>query len=216
MTTEVATVMPPAGATSAGALLKKAREAKGIHISVMATTLRVPLERIRALEDDRWNDLPDLVFARALAMSVCRQLKMDHGPVLAGIPDPDPLRSVRVTAAISEPLGGVVNRSHSSSRIWLVLGLLVIFLFLWVALSMQVGSDSRPSTSVEATGLPPNPAPEVVPSAIPEPPPADVSAVANPGSTGATVPAQAPWAAPATPYAPAPPLGTPAPAALKP
>ncbi len=215
MTTEVDTVMPPAGATSAGALLKKAREAKGIHISVMATTLRVPLERIRALEDDRWNDLPDLVFARALAMSVCRQLKMDSGPVLAGIPDPDPLRSVRVTAAISEPLGGVVNRSQSPSKIWLALGLLLVFLFLWVALSMQVGSDSRPSTSVEATGLPPNPAPEVVPSSVPEPP-ADASAAANPVPAAANVPAQAPWAAPATPSPPVTTMGTPAPAALKP
>ncbi|MEY2803811.1 MAG: hypothetical protein RL657_1147 [Pseudomonadota bacterium] len=213
MTTEVANVMPPAGSASAGALLKKAREAKGIHISVMATTLRVPLDRIRALEDDRWNDLPDLVFARALAMSVCRQLKIDASPVLAGIPDPDPMRSVRVTAAISEPLGGVVNRSQTASKIWLALGLLAVFLMLWVALGMQASVESRLSTSVEAPGLPPNPAPEVAPPAASEAP-ADANAQANPGASGAAV--SAPMAAPVASPTPANAVGTPAPAAQKP
>ncbi len=71
---------------SAGALLKNAREAQGLHIAALAVSLKVPVKKIEALEADRIDLLPDAVFARALASSVCRALKVDPSEILAKLP----------------------------------------------------------------------------------------------------------------------------------
>jgi cytoskeleton protein RodZ len=75
--------VPP---VSAGTLLREAREAAGLHIAALAVSLKVPVKKLEALEADRIDLLPDAVFARALAASVCRTLKTDPGPVLAALP----------------------------------------------------------------------------------------------------------------------------------
>jgi cytoskeleton protein RodZ len=69
-----------------GSLLRFAREAAGLHIGALAVTLKVPLKKLEALESDRYDLLPDVAFARALASSVCRNLKIDAGPVLERLP----------------------------------------------------------------------------------------------------------------------------------
>ncbi len=73
----------------AGELLKQAREAAGLHIAALAVLLKVPVKKLEALEADRLDSLPDAVFIRALASSVCRTLKIDSGPVLARLPQTD-------------------------------------------------------------------------------------------------------------------------------
>ena len=75
---------PPA--PSAGALLRQAREASGLHIAALAVSLKVPVKRLEALEADRFDLLPSAVFSRALASSVCRALKIDSAAVLAQLP----------------------------------------------------------------------------------------------------------------------------------
>ncbi len=71
---------------SAGGLLKQAREAAGLHIAALAAALKVPVKKLEALESDRFDLLPDAVFVRALAASVCRTLKIDAAPVLQRLP----------------------------------------------------------------------------------------------------------------------------------
>lgn len=73
--------------TSAGALLKAAREAQGLHIAALAVALKVPVKKLEALEADRFDLLPDIVFVRALAASVCRTLKIDSTPILLNLPN---------------------------------------------------------------------------------------------------------------------------------
>ncbi len=77
---------PGQGSPSAGAMLRAAREAQGLHIGALAVALKVPVKKLEALETDRFDLLPDTVFARALASSICRVLKIDAVPVLAGLP----------------------------------------------------------------------------------------------------------------------------------
>ena len=72
---------------SAGQMLRQAREAAGLHIAVLAMTLKLPLKRLEALEAERWDQLPDPVFVRAMASSVCRALKVDAAPILAKLPE---------------------------------------------------------------------------------------------------------------------------------
>jgi cytoskeleton protein RodZ len=71
---------------SGGAMLRKAREASGLHIAAMAVALKVPVKKLEALESDRFDLLPDTVFVRALASSVCRNLKIDPNPILERMP----------------------------------------------------------------------------------------------------------------------------------
>lgn len=76
----------PLAGPSAGALLRQARESAGLHIAALAVALKVPVRKLEALEADRLDLLPDAVFVRALAASVCRTLKIDAGQVLALLP----------------------------------------------------------------------------------------------------------------------------------
>jgi cytoskeleton protein RodZ len=71
---------------TAGDMLREAREGHGLHIDVVAAALKVPTQKLQALEDDNIEALPDPVFARALAASVCRALRVDPAPVLAKLP----------------------------------------------------------------------------------------------------------------------------------
>lgn len=71
----------------AGAMLRSAREARGLHIAALAVLLKVPVKKMEALESDRLDLLPDAVFVRALASSVCRTLKIDAAPILARLPE---------------------------------------------------------------------------------------------------------------------------------
>lgn len=81
-----APVSSPASGASAGALLRGAREQQGLHIAALAAAIKVTPRKLDALENDRWSELPDATFARALAQTVCRTLKIDPRPVLALMP----------------------------------------------------------------------------------------------------------------------------------
>ena len=86
----LATDLTPAGhatvPVSAGAMIRNARVAAGLHIGALAVSLKIPVKKLEALEADRFDLLPDAVFIRALASSVCRALKIDPQPILTRLP----------------------------------------------------------------------------------------------------------------------------------
>jgi cytoskeleton protein RodZ len=73
----------------AGAMLRSAREAQGMHIAMLAVSLKVPIKKLEALEADRYESFPDTFFIRALASSVCRTLKIDPTSILSALPRSD-------------------------------------------------------------------------------------------------------------------------------
>jgi cytoskeleton protein RodZ len=75
-----------AATVSAGTLLRRTREAAGLHVAALAVPLKVPVRKLEALEQDRYEDVGDAVFIRALASSVCRTLKADPQPILERLP----------------------------------------------------------------------------------------------------------------------------------
>ncbi len=81
---------PPSSAPdpslTAGAILRQARQAQGLHIVALAAAIKVAPRKLEALEADRHDELLDATFARALAHTVCRALKIDAEPVLARLP----------------------------------------------------------------------------------------------------------------------------------
>jgi cytoskeleton protein RodZ len=93
----------PADGVTAGMLLRQAREAAGLHAETLAANLKVPVRKLEALEEDRYDLLPDAVFVRALAASVCRTLKLDAQPVLQRLPQTAQPRLVPDTDGINAP-----------------------------------------------------------------------------------------------------------------
>ncbi len=77
---------PDASGRAPGELLRAAREAQGLSLDHLAATLKVTPAKLAALEEGRLDQLPDASFARALAQTMCRVLKIDPAPVLAGLP----------------------------------------------------------------------------------------------------------------------------------
>lgn len=93
----------PAPATTAGGLLRQARQAQGLHIAALAAAIKVVPRKLELLESDQFDQLPDPTFTRALAQSVCRTLKIDPAPVLALLPPPRGHRLEQVAEGLNTP-----------------------------------------------------------------------------------------------------------------
>lgn len=148
----------PAAVESAGTLLRQAREAAGLHIAALAVALKVPVKKLEALEGDRLDLLPDAVFVRALASSVCRTLKMDAGPVLALLPQTGKPRLDYQRASINTPfrspsdgpgpsLWTQVSRPAVLAGLMLLLGALVL---IFLPAVQQQESAVQPMVSSSA------------------------------------------------------------------
>ena len=90
-------------ATTAGALLRAARERQGMHLAVLAASLKVAPRKLELMEADRHADLPGPSFVRALALSMCRALKVDAEPVLAQLPRHDGQVLDQVAHGLNQP-----------------------------------------------------------------------------------------------------------------
>jgi cytoskeleton protein RodZ len=200
---------------SAGSLLRAAREAAGLHIGALAVSLKVPVKKLEALEADDLAQLPDAVFARALAASVCRTLKIDPEPILQKLPQ---------LHAASLPVGGpgeeVRLDSHRGPRMSASFGLPKPVLLLTAALLIgavlvlllpslrSVGGSATVSTDSAVTPVAVNtaafPPPAVAASEPPAttdttaPAPADTASATATAAAAATAPGAASSAAVAT------------------
>lgn len=198
---------------TAGAMLRNAREAAGLHVAALAVAMKVPVAKLDALENDRHDLLPDAVFARALAASVCRTLKIDPAPVLARLPQTGKPRLVQDTDGLNAPFRSPRDTvaSHWKDQLTrpvpltvgaLLVGALVVL--LWPR-QPDEGSPVAGTSSTEApaTSSPTAPAADRETAA----PPAVAAAVATPpevmAASAGTAPtaAAAPLPAPAVPAA---------------
>jgi cytoskeleton protein RodZ len=92
-------------AMTAGALLRQAREAQGMSLDSLATLLKVPVQKLQALESDQVDQLPGLAFTRALAQNLCRQLHLDPTEVLQRLPQTEAMAQALedVTRGLATP-----------------------------------------------------------------------------------------------------------------
>jgi cytoskeleton protein RodZ len=90
-------------------MLRAARERQGLHVAALAAAIKVAPRKLELLEADRWTDLPDATFIRALALTVCRTLKLDPAPVLQGLPRPEAAALDHVSGTLNAPF-----REHAS------------------------------------------------------------------------------------------------------
>jgi len=210
MSEEAVSVQGP----SAGSLLRQAREEAGLHVATLAATLKVPVRKLEALEEDRYDLLGDAVFVRGLASSICRTLKVDPQPVLQRLPNTASPRLVQEGEGINAPfrapgdapatgLLDQVSRPVVLTVLALLLGALVIIFLPWVQRGYEsVSQMGKPEPVMPPPGaaanVPSSPAPEVTPApAVTAAAPADVAPApaAGPAPAAAPTPAVAPPAA---------------------
>ena len=138
-------------------MLREARQAKGLHIAALAASIKVSQRKLELLEADRISELPDATFARALAQTVCRSLKIDPTPVLAALPQAPSYRLEGVDEGINTPFRDRPGRhvptdfaAVASPAVWvpalIVVAALVVYLLPpeWVA-SMQSAVSGQPA-----------------------------------------------------------------------
>ncbi|MDO8386963.1 MAG: DUF4115 domain-containing protein [Polaromonas sp.] len=198
-----------AAAGTAGALIRQAREAAGLHIAALAVALKVPVKKLEALEADRLDLLPDAVFVRALASSVCRTLKIDAAEVLALLPQTGKPRLDYQHASINTPfrapsdgpgpsLFAQVSRPAVLAGLLLLLGALVlIFLPAVQQQNISVQPAAEPAPALASTTTQSVPATPLAGASLQETPPTTGSDNPAAATAPAVAPADAPLAAPA-------------------
>lgn len=95
-----------------GAVLHAAREAEGISVGDMAVQCRLAVTQIRALEEERLENLPEPVYVRAFIRGYAHALKIDPAPLV----DDYMMRCGRRGAAVE--VGQLPNRSPSREAVF--------------------------------------------------------------------------------------------------
>jgi cytoskeleton protein RodZ len=197
---------PDNGGISAGTLLRQAREASGLHVAALAVAMKVPVKKLEALEADRYGDLPDTTFTRALAASVCRTLKIDATPILARLPLGQQPLLRRDDKGVNAPFraprsGSQPFLAETMSRPAMVIGALLLLAALVVLFLPNLPSLSLPDAINPQAGVAQG-APDTVAIEVP----AATSSVAGDTATMSLTPSPGLSVAPSTPTVPSPTL----------
>ena len=168
--------------------------------------MKVAPAKLEALEAGRFDELPDATFARALAQSVCRVLKIDAQPVLALLPSGAATALEKVDAGLNTPFRERQNRVVPTEwlmtrqpAVWLAL-LLVGAAAAFVLMPVSwLGGWTPPLPDPSAAGVRSEPIPTPVTDIAGSAPAATTPAVPDaPGAPGAAgLPSAAPLDAPA-------------------
>lgn len=172
-------VAEPAVTVDRPVLLREAREAAGLHIAALAAALKVPVKKLEALEAGRYDELPDMTFARALASSACRQLKVDPAPVLAQIPLGHRPQLGDSAQTINAPFKGVGDPAPLNAMGWLSRpAVLAAIALLLGALVLVFLPERQVAPQADAVMPPPGAAPDA-PALVMEPAPAAAAPAAD-------------------------------------
>lgn len=156
---------------SVGAVLREAREQRGLSVADVESRLKFASRQIEALEADNFTRLPEISFVRRFVRSYAKLLQLDPAPLLASLPIapvPPSLHTANIAIEVPFP------NTHATRRlkiIWLTAGLVVVVaiilvLFVWLSRSKPI----MPQATVETIELPavmPTPASVVI--AVPSP-----------------------------------------------
>jgi len=150
-------------------LLQEARLAQGMDIEPLAAILKIPARKIEALEAGALSGVGDLTFSRALAGSICRQLRIDAKPILAAWPTRDTLaREVPLNlpndgaASAATALPPEAATGSGGRVVWAVLVLILVGIGVWLAVTeLQRGSERREKAVGAAERLAPETGPGI-------------------------------------------------------
>jgi len=208
----------PGPGSSAGALLRQARQAQGLHIAALAAAIKVTPRKLELLESDQFDQLPDATFTRALAQTVCRALKIDATPVLALLPPAGGQRLEQVGSGLNAPFRDRPGRMAPNDwavlgnpALWiaalLVIGALVVYVmpaqWLPAAARNAIGTGAGGAASAPATAA--SASTTISETIVASPTGSGAASVVAPSEAFPPEPASAPAVASVAPVAPSPP-----------
>ncbi|MCX8517548.1 MAG: helix-turn-helix transcriptional regulator, partial [Rhodoferax sp.] len=191
--------------SGAGALLRQAREAAGLQVIDLAVSMKVKVKKLEALEAERFAELGDSVYVRALAASMCRALKIDATPILGKLPktltprlnvqERGLNRPFQTHSGISVKAAARFVTRPSVLLVLLLLAGVVVLLFF-----PDINSSPVEAETAKAKYIPISTDPTATTPTTPATPPANVAQVPKPASSAlasgrAPVPVLAPAAA---------------------
>jgi cytoskeleton protein RodZ len=218
--------MPDDATRDFGAYLKDARERAGIPLRTIATTTKISMQSLEALERNDVSRLPGGIFLRAFVRAYALEVGLDQEDAVRRLvgrfPDAAAVEELTVREPVQER--NVLGDDAAASRLWRVVGwtLPLILIVVWFSFGGRVAwlrDRLRPPATkamLQAEQVPPGPETPVLTAPAPDAAtagaPAPDAAVSSAGAADASVPpvqtgptAQPPVATP--PAAPASPAG---------
>ncbi|MBB4012480.1 helix-turn-helix domain-containing protein [Niveibacterium umoris] len=85
------------GVAASGVALRHAREARGLGVAEVASTLKLTARQIEAIESEQFEVLPGSAFARGFVRNYARYLGLDPAPLLERMEQPAKVEDVRLS-----------------------------------------------------------------------------------------------------------------------
>lgn len=129
-----------------GQRLRQAREERGLDLAQLAERLKVRRAILEALEECRFEELPEAPLARGYLKRYAQALGLDPRPLLMLYPaSPDPTRTTELP-----PQSRIPTRAPRSSWLWVLplLTVLGVGAFWWYSARQERSSEATPATSV--------------------------------------------------------------------
>lgn len=125
-----------------GMTLRAAREQQGWSLADVESQIKLPIQRLQALENEDFAQLPDMSFVRGFVRSYGKLLRLDVPMLLAALPDaPQTVEAIAPVAA-DVPLTSQVAIRRKQNVVWLAAAAAVVL----IAAIFAIWSINTPKT----------------------------------------------------------------------
>ena len=128
-----------------GEFLRRERELRALSLEEISLTTRIPLRTLRAIEEDRFDELPGDVFIRGFLGAYARILEIDPQPLLSRYEEQFPQPS---TPAFLMKSGSTPDRGR---RFGIAIAVVVLLILFTLALSIVLRPRYR-EAPIELSG----------------------------------------------------------------
>jgi len=144
-----------------GRRLREAREAKGLGLAIVAEQLKVRRAILEALEECRFENLPEPALARGYLRAYAQLLGLDPNPLLAlypgKLPESNPVPQTPASETPAKALRPQLTGSSVGSWGWIIPLILLLAIGAWFLFRSGTSrqAPSTPITNVPVTPPPP-------------------------------------------------------------
>ncbi len=144
---------------SPGSYIRRERELRGISLTAVHEATRVPLNNLKALEEDRFSSLPHRAFIKGYLKAVCKYLGLDETDMLLRYEMYIRENSLRVVPAGEDELPDKISPLPLTSKnivsALVVFGVIIIIFYFVFSMKTSVVTvpGGGASTAPEAQGV---------------------------------------------------------------
>jgi len=150
---------PDATQTGVGAALREARETLGMSVEEVAIRLKFSPRQITALEEENFEQLPQLAFVRGFVRSYARLLQIAEEPLLEALPG-TPARETAPAKRTREDVLPGDSGMRKQNLLWLTGALAVALVIVFLAWKHDAGEVVPKPAAGAKNGTEAKPAPE--------------------------------------------------------